>query len=74
MLWLPGEVTTDSIGVGVLGVGGNKGAVAVGFSIFRTQVAVVNSHFAAHQVCKRLLSCCRCSLFCGQGAEGMAEI
>uniref|UniRef100_A0A061RQF4 Type i inositol-trisphosphate 5-phosphatase 12-like n=1 Tax=Tetraselmis sp. GSL018 TaxID=582737 RepID=A0A061RQF4_9CHLO len=44
-----GEVSTDSIGCGVLGVGGNKGAVAVGFSVFRNYVAVVNSHFAAHQ-------------------------
>ncbi len=35
---------------GVLGVGGNKGAVAVEFSVHRRKVAVVCSHFAAHQV------------------------
>jgi len=44
-----GMVSTDSVGCGVLGVGGNKGAVAVGFSIFRNYLVCVNSHFAAHQ-------------------------
>jgi phosphatidylinositol-bisphosphatase len=45
-----GEVTTASVACGVLGVGGNKGAVAVEFSVHRRKVAVVCSHFAAHQV------------------------
>ncbi len=45
-----GEVSTDSVGTGVLGMGGNKGAVAVGFSIFRSFIAVLCSHFAAHEV------------------------
>lgn len=45
-----GEVTTSSVACGVLGVGGNKGAVAVEFSVHRRRVAVVCSHFAAHQV------------------------
>jgi hypothetical protein len=45
-----GEVTTASVATGVLGVGGNKGAVAVEFSLHRRKVAVVCSHFAAHQV------------------------
>lgn len=44
-----GEVTTASVACGVLGVGGNKGAVAVEFSVHRRKVAVVCSHFAAHQ-------------------------
>ncbi|KAL4853623.1 Type II inositol polyphosphate 5-phosphatase 15 [Chlorella vulgaris] len=44
-----GEVTTSSVACGVLGVGGNKGAVAVEFSVHRRRVAVVCSHFAAHQ-------------------------
>lgn len=35
---------------GVLGVGGNKGAVGVAFSLYRRKVACVCSHFAAHQV------------------------
>lgn len=45
-----GEVTTASVACGVLGVGGNKGAVAVEFSVHRRKIAVVCSHFAAHQV------------------------
>ncbi|KAK9799381.1 hypothetical protein WJX73_007250 [Symbiochloris irregularis] len=44
-----GEVRTASVACGVLGVGGNKGATAVAFSLFRRQVACVCSHFAAHQ-------------------------
>jgi len=38
------------VACGVLGVGGNKGAVAVGFTLHRRKFAVVCSHFAAHQV------------------------
>ena len=45
-----GEVTTTSVACGVLGVGGNKGAVAVEFSVHRRRIAVICSHFAAHQV------------------------
>ncbi len=45
-----GEVSTASIACGVLGVGGNKGAVAVSFSLYRRRIAFVCSHFAAHQV------------------------
>lgn len=45
-----GEVTTASVACGVLGVGGNKGAVAVEFSLHRRRLAVLCSHFAAHQV------------------------
>ena len=41
---------TASVACGVLGVGGNKGASAVAFSLFRRQVACLCSHFAAHQV------------------------
>lgn len=44
------QVTTASVACGVLGVGGNKGAVAVEFSVHRRKIAVVCSHFAAHQV------------------------
>ena len=45
-----GEVTTASVATGVLGVGGNKGAVAVSFSLHRRSVTCICSHFAAHQV------------------------
>ncbi|KAF8071307.1 IP5P13 [Scenedesmus sp. PABB004] len=44
-----GEVATASVACGVMGVGGNKGGVAVSFTIFRRRVVVVSSHFAAHQ-------------------------
>jgi phosphatidylinositol-bisphosphatase len=44
-----GDVATDAVPCGVLGVGGNKGATAVSLSLFRRRVVVVSSHFAAHQ-------------------------
>jgi len=44
-----GELKTSSVACGVLGVGGNKGAVALSFTVFRRTVLVLNSHFAAHQ-------------------------
>ena len=44
-----GEVHTASVATGVMGVGGNKGAVAVSLSIFRRRFLFANSHFAAHQ-------------------------
>jgi hypothetical protein len=45
-----GEVTTSSVACGVLGVGGNKGAVAAELTLHRRKVATICSHFAAHQV------------------------
>lgn len=42
-----GEVRTASKACGVMGVAGNKGAVAVTFELGRRSVTVVNSHFAA---------------------------
>lgn len=44
-----GEIATASVACGVLGVGGNKGAVAVQFTLYRQKIALVCSHFAAHQ-------------------------
>ncbi|KAF6261315.1 hypothetical protein COO60DRAFT_1636898 [Scenedesmus sp. NREL 46B-D3] len=44
-----GEVATASVACGVMGYGGNKGAVAVTFSLFRRRIVIVSSHFAAHQ-------------------------
>ena len=46
--WI-GDVATASCACGVLGVGGNKGAVAVSFSLHRHNISMVCSHFAAHQ-------------------------
>lgn len=43
-------MSTASVACGVLGVGGNKGAVAVSFTLHRRRIACVCSHFAAHQV------------------------
>ena len=45
-----GEVSTASVACGVLGLGGNKGAVALSFTLYRRKLAVFCSHFAAHQV------------------------
>lgn len=53
-----GEVATASVACGVLGVGGNKGAVAVEFTLHRRKVAAICSHFAAHQVGPTKLSHC----------------
>ena len=44
-----GDVRTAAVPTGVLGVGGNKGGVAVSCSIHRRRVAAVCSHLAAHQ-------------------------
>lgn len=44
-----GEVHTTSVACGILGVGGNKGAVAVHLSLYRHRFVFVCSHFAAHQ-------------------------
>lgn len=44
-----GEVSTASVACGVMGVGGNKGAVAACMSIYRRRAVFVCSHFAAHQ-------------------------
>ena len=60
-LMLQMQVSTASVACGVLGVGGNKGAVAVGFTLHRRKFAVVCSHFAAHQA-RALLACSTCCL------------
>lgn len=44
-----GQLMTSSVACGVLGVGGNKGATAIRFSLFRRQFMVISSHFTAHQ-------------------------
>uniref|UniRef100_A0A7S0S3D7 Inositol polyphosphate-related phosphatase domain-containing protein n=1 Tax=Chlamydomonas leiostraca TaxID=1034604 RepID=A0A7S0S3D7_9CHLO len=44
-----GEVATASVACGVLGVGGNKGCVAVSMTLFRRRFVFIASHFAAHQ-------------------------
>ena len=45
-----GEVATAHVTTGVLGNrGGNKGAVALRFSLWRRTFTVITSHFAAHQ-------------------------
>eukprot|EP00892_Ulva_mutabilis_P009120 jgi/Ulvmu1/6580/UM003_0217.1 len=43
------NAATGVVACGVGGFGGNKGAVAVGFQLFRRRVLIMNSHFAAHQ-------------------------
>ena len=44
-----GEVETGSVARGVMGVGGNKGSVAVAMSLHRRRLLFLCSHFAAHQ-------------------------
>eukprot|EP00186_Timspurckia_oligopyrenoides_P002858 CAMPEP_0182445784 /NCGR_PEP_ID=MMETSP1172-20130603/3788_1 /TAXON_ID=708627 /ORGANISM="Timspurckia oligopyrenoides, Strain CCMP3278" /LENGTH=734 /DNA_ID=CAMNT_0024641609 /DNA_START=483 /DNA_END=2687 /DNA_ORIENTATION=- len=43
------HLKADTIHVGVAGVGVNKGAIGVRFSLFDTDFCFVNSHLAAHQ-------------------------
>eukprot|EP00808_Paulinella_micropora_P028360 g51978.t1 len=43
------DVQTDTIGVGILGVGGNKGATVVRFEIWNSSLCFINTHLAAHQ-------------------------
>jgi len=60
------NIEAEVCGVGILGYGGNKGAVAVRMDVFDTSLCFINSHLAAHKnnvqgrnsdfhnICKRL--------------------
>lgn len=56
---------TSVVACGVGGFGGNKGAVAVGFQLYRRRVLIMNSHFAAHQVRRRAACCVLCAVRVG---------
>ncbi|MES1916436.1 MAG: hypothetical protein MHM6MM_008253 [Cercozoa sp. M6MM] len=43
------ELAWDKVGVGVAGVGGNKGAVAARCRFYQSTYCFVNSHLAAHK-------------------------
>ncbi len=43
------DLHVHRVGVGIMGVGGNKGAVAMGFRLFDSSIAVACAHLAAHQ-------------------------
>jgi len=44
-----GNIGTAHVGTGVMGMGSNKGGVAVTFSLYRRRVTAVAAHFAAHK-------------------------
>lgn len=58
---LASRIETDAQGTGIMGVMGNKGAVAISLVLQDTELCFVNSHLAAHdaavlrrnQVCRR---------------------
>jgi hypothetical protein len=43
------DVRTSTVGVGIMGVGGNKGAAVVRFNVYKSAICIVNTHLAAHQ-------------------------
>ena len=43
------DVVVKTAGVGIMGVGGNKGAVCVSMFVYDSHLVFVNSHLAAHQ-------------------------
>ena len=43
------DVRTGTVGTGIMGVGGNKGAVLARFELFKSSICVINTHLAAHQ-------------------------
>ena len=43
------DVSTKTISAGVMGVGGNKGAVCIEFRFDQSKICIVNCHLAAHQ-------------------------
>jgi hypothetical protein len=43
------DVATKTIAAGVMGVGGNKGAVCIVFKFYQSKMCIVNCHLAAHQ-------------------------
>eukprot|EP00457_Paulinella_chromatophora_P003684 gb/GEZN01003692.1/.p1 GENE.gb/GEZN01003692.1/~~gb/GEZN01003692.1/.p1 ORF type:complete len:695 (-),score=82.46 gb/GEZN01003692.1/:30-2060(-) len=43
------DIQLDTVGVGVLGVGGNKGAVVARFKVYDSSMCFVNTHLAAHK-------------------------
>jgi hypothetical protein len=51
------EVSTDSVGTGLLGIMGNKGGVGIRFKLYDSYFTFINSHLAAekNQVARRNL-------------------
>eukprot|EP00823_Brevimastigomonas_motovehiculus_P003217 TRINITY_DN1949_c0_g1_i1.p1 TRINITY_DN1949_c0_g1~~TRINITY_DN1949_c0_g1_i1.p1 ORF type:complete len:685 (-),score=128.46 TRINITY_DN1949_c0_g1_i1:411-2465(-) len=43
------DLQSDTAGVGIMGVGGNKGGVAARFCVYDSTICILNSHLAAHK-------------------------
>jgi hypothetical protein len=45
-----GDANTSAVRLGFMGIGGNKGAIAIRLLVYGNSICFINGHFQAHQV------------------------